>query len=166
VDELLHEWHHEGRIITFAWVGERSVNLRRVYALAFTAAGEMLLVGDGSGPPYWLPSGGIEAGEIPTEALVRELIEEAAATITATTYLGAQRIDDPQVEAEYQGFFWCRVELAEAFAPQLEVKERLLVPPERFLETLFWGHDDPKAALLLAKALEIDRHYIDRHNSV
>lgn len=166
MDELLHEWHHEGRIITFAWVGERSVNLRRVYALAFTAAGEMLLVGDGSGPPYWLPGGGIEAGETPTEALARELVEEAAATIKALRYLGAQRIDDPQGATEYQGFYWCRTELDEMFVPELEVGERLLIPPERFLETLFWVHDDAKAALLLAKALEIDRHYSDRHTSI
>jgi len=158
VDESLHEWHYEGRVITFAWVGERPVRLRRVYALAFTA-GEMLLVGGGSGPPYRLPGGGIEAGETPTEALARELVEEAAATVTALRYLGAQRIDDPQGATEYQGFYWCRAELAETFVPELEVRERLLVPPERFLETLFWGRDDPKAALLLEKALAMDRLY-------
>lgn len=155
MDELVHEWRHEGRVITFTWVGERPVNPRRVYAFAFTAAG-MLLVGDGVQPLYWLPGGGVEAGETPAEALARELAEEAAATIIATTYLGAQRVDDPQAETEYQGFFWCRVELAETFTPELEVKERLLVPPERFLDTLFWGRDDPKAELLLEKALSLN----------
>jgi len=113
----------------------------------------------GSGPPYWLPGGGIEAGETPAEALARELAEEAAATVTALRNLGAQRVDDPWGATEYQGFYWCCAELAETFVPELEVRERLLVPPERFLETLFWGRDDPKAALLLEKALTIDQLY-------
>lgn len=156
MDELVYRWRHEGRVVTFSWVGERPANLRRVYALAFTASGEMLLVGDGIQPLYWLPGGGVEEGETPTGALARELIEEAAATVLATTYLGAQRIDDPQAEPEYQGFFWCRALLAETFTPELEIKERLLVPPERFLDTLFWGRDDPKAALLLEKALALN----------
>lgn len=41
----------------------------------------------------------------------------------------------------------------------LEVDERLLVPPERFLDTVFWGRADPKAVLLLGKALEVNRRY-------
>jgi 8-oxo-dGTP pyrophosphatase MutT (NUDIX family) len=157
MNELVSQWHHEGRSITFSWVGERPVTLRRVYALAFDGAGDMLLVGDGASSDYWLPGGGVEAGESATEALERELLEEAAATILTLSYLGAQQVDDPLAEVEHQGFYCCRVQLAEDFVPQLEVKERLLVPPERFLDTLFWARTDPKAEMLLEKALQINR---------
>lgn len=155
MDELVVAWQHEGRIITFSWVGDTPVPLRRVYALAFTETGEMLLVGDDSGT-YWLPGGGVEAGETATEALERELLEEAAATIRDLHYLGAQCVDDPLKPSEHHGFYGCRVQLADNYAPTFEITARLLIPPDRFLDTLFWGRDDPKAALLLEKALTLN----------
>ena len=56
-------WQYEGRTITFSWVAEQAVVLSRVYALAFTQDGQMLLVGERSNPDYWLHGGGIEPGE-------------------------------------------------------------------------------------------------------
>lgn len=158
VDDFVAEWRHEGQIITFSWVGDVPVFLRRVYTLAFTRAGEMLLVGDETGA-FWLPGGGIEGVETPGEALARELLEEAAATVEASSYLGAQRVEDPLHEPEYHGFHWCRIQLADDYAPVFEVTKRLLIPPEEFLDTLFWGRSDPKAAMLLEKALEENRRY-------
>ena len=155
--ELTHYGQREGRTITFRWLAEQAVVLNRVYALAFTRNGQMLLVGERSNPDYWLPGGGIEPGESAEVALARELVEEAAATIEHLGYLGAQRVDDPLKETEHHGFYWCRVRLADVYVPELEVNERLLVPPERFLDTIFWGRTDPKAALLLRKALHANR---------
>lgn len=157
--DLTHHWHHEGRTVTFTWLAERTVTLNRVYALAFTPGGQMLLVRERSNPDYWLPGGGIEPGESPEAALARELVEEAAATVQSLRYLGAQRVDDPLKPSEHHGFYWCRVLLADAYAPTLEVDERLPVAPERFLDLLFWGRDDPKAALLLSKALTANQRY-------
>ncbi len=136
------------------------MTLSRVYALAFTAKGEMLLVGDGVSPDYWLPGGGVEAGETCVEALERELLEEAAATVESPCYLGAQRVDDPLYAPEYHGFYGCRIHLADDYMPELEVKERLLVPPERFLDTLFWARADPKAEMLLERALKANAQHL------
>ena len=129
--DLIHHWQRGGRTITFSWLDEQTVVLDRVYALAFTQNGQMLLVGKRPNPDYWLPGGGVEPGESAEVALARELLEEAAATTERLSYLGAQRVDDPL--------------------------KGLLVPPERFLDTIFWGRTDPKAALLLDKALRADR---------
>jgi hypothetical protein len=51
------------------------------------------------------------------------------------------------------------VALAEEFVPTHEVKSRRLVAPDDFLDTLFWGCNDPKGAMLLELALRIDKLY-------
>jgi hypothetical protein len=45
--------------------------------------------------------------------------------------------------------------LDDRFVPKLEVERTQLVPPDRFLDELFWGRSDPKAAMLLRRALEL-----------
>jgi len=158
--DIAHCWQYQDRTITFSWIGAADVNPSRVYALAFTGDHRLLLVSDGLGDPqFWLPGGGIEIGEAPTDALVRELAEEAAATILDLQRLGTQRVDDPLQGTEYHDFYWCRVTLAEEFVPMHEVKLRRLVTPDDFLDTLFWGRNDPKGAMLLDLALRIDKLY-------
>jgi 8-oxo-dGTP pyrophosphatase MutT (NUDIX family) len=160
VNRFVHCWQYRDRTITFSWLGAADVNSSRVYALAFTADRRLLLVSDGLGDPqFWLPGGGIENGETPTDALERELAEEAAATILDLQRLGAQRVDDSQNGTEYHDFYWCRVTLSEEFVPRHEVKLRRLVTHDDFLDTLFWGRNDPKAAMLLELALRIDKLY-------
>lgn len=159
-DTLVHTWHQDGRTITFSWLGYEEVVADRVYAFAFTRDGQILLVSDGvDGAQYWLPGGGVEAGESAEAALARELWEEAAASVEALEKLGTQRADDPAVGSSYQAFYWCRVTLAETFTPEHEISERRLVAPSVFLNTLFWGRDDPKAKLLLERAVTCDRAY-------
>jgi len=58
-------------------------------------------------------------------------------------------VDDPTGRCEYHAFYWRRVMLADKFIPKHEVAERKLVAPKDFLDTLFWGREDPKAAMLL-----------------
>jgi 8-oxo-dGTP pyrophosphatase MutT (NUDIX family) len=160
MNRFVHCWQFQGRTITFSWIGTANVNPSRVYALAFTGDHRLLLVSDGlDDSPFWLPGGGIENGETPVDALVRELAEEAAATILDLRRIGAQRADDPLHGTEYHDFYWCRVSLAEEFVPRHEVKLRRLVAPNDFLDTLFWGRVDPKAAILLELALRIDKLY-------
>ena len=153
-DEFVCTWEHEERIITFSWLGEVNAPPHRVYAFASTEADKMLLVGDHGGK-YWLPGGGLEPGETPVAALVRELQEEAAATVLgAPRYLGTQRAEDPLVGVHLHSFYSCRVRLAPTFTPEHEITERHLVDRSDFLDTLFWGRSDPKAHMLLTKALQ------------
>lgn len=154
-DSLVNHWTFNGRTITFTWLGNVEVEPARVYALAFTPAGKLLLVS--SGPDdhqYWLPGGGVEMGETPAMALARELVEEAAATMHSSQFIGVQHVTDTAGADEYHSFYWCRITLDDTFAPQHEIGVRKLVAPAEFLDTLFWGRTDPKAEILLALALQ------------
>jgi 8-oxo-dGTP diphosphatase len=146
---------------TFAWVehhDEVEDPSARVYAVAFTADGRILLVGGVPDEPrWWLPGGGIEAGESPVEALRRELLEEAGASLDDVEVLGHQRVVDPVKGAWWQAMCWARVTMPApgTFVPTHEVTEVVLVEPEEFLAHLFWS-DDPAAPRLLALARAAD----------
>ncbi len=163
LSKYVHTWKTGDQIITFSWLGNVDIAVGRVYALAFNQEGEILLVTDGqSQPKWWLPGGGIEVGETPEQALARELLEEANATLHQAIKIGVQRADDLAGNQDHHAFFWCRVTLGRNFVPNHEVIARCLVKPEKFLDALFWGRKDPKAGLLLKTALEIDREQFIR----
>lgn len=162
-DELTHTWTHEGEVITFTWLGDADVDPDRVYGLAFAEDERMLLVTNPAwAPKGWLPGGGVEAGETPQDALHRELREEADASIDDLVALGSQRSEDSSGRISFQTFYWCRVTLGNHFMPSDEVAERILVDPSEFLDALFWGRSDPKAARLLREALEIHQRRAGR----
>lgn len=149
-----------GREVRMTWVGRTAVQPARVYALAITSDHEILLVSGGPEDPYrWLPGGGIEPGETPQQALRRELAEEADAVIQALEYIGSQRLEDATGWREYQHFYWCRIALAPQGPDRPESTLRHLVSPLDFLDTLEWGRNDPKAAMLLERALALDSHH-------
>ena len=97
------------------------------------------------------------AGETTEEALARELCEEADATIVALEALGSGRLVHPQSGEEFHRYFWCRVTLAKQVFPRSETTMRRIIAPAEFLDTLDWGHSDPKAPRLLELALGAER---------
>ncbi|MCZ6678332.1 MAG: NUDIX domain-containing protein [Candidatus Poribacteria bacterium] len=131
----------------------------QAYAICFTADGNIVLVsGDDA---YWnLPGGHPAQGETLEEALAREVWEEACAEVKQCTYIGCQKIDEPNsregLPLYYQTRFWARVELY-PFRPQFETTQRRLVPPAQFLSTLAWG-DAPIAKILLDNALSVEQN--------
>jgi 8-oxo-dGTP pyrophosphatase MutT (NUDIX family) len=158
--EPVHLWEQGGRTLKFTWLGDADVPPSRVYALAFTPERRMLLVTDASWEPSgWLPGGGVESGETPLAALERELVEEANAHLQAARRIGVQQVDDSAGGTTFHAFYWCRVTLAADFRPQLEITHRYLVEPHEFLDRLFWGRTDPKAALLLELALQLEDRF-------
>ena len=161
--DFVHKWEYEGEVITFTWLGDADVEPDRVYAFAFTQNGRMLLVTDPNWrPACWLPGGGIEDGERPEQALARELIEEAGATVVKCVKIGSQSAVDSR-GMSYQAFYWCRIAVASEFSPMHEVTDRYLVTPDEFLDRLFWGRRDPKAPMLLERALEIEKGERNHH---
>jgi len=160
--EYIHRLELQGKAITLTWVGQTSADPARVYALAFMSTHEMLLVSGGpDDPDRWLPGGGIERGETSEQALHRAMLEEADAAIEALEELGSQRLDDLEGGREYHRFYWCRVTLALQGPTRVESTLRHLISPTDFLDTLQWGHTDPKAAMLLVRALEVELRYRD-----
>jgi 8-oxo-dGTP pyrophosphatase MutT (NUDIX family) len=149
---------HDGRITTFTWLGkvDSNTSIARVYAIGFTKDGKILLVGSGdASESWWLPGGGVENGESQEEALRRELMEEAGASVQELELLGHQHVDDP-VDGPYRvSHYWARIDVPSSFEPQHEVRQSLLVQPEQFLAHLFWS-DDPAARRLLDLALEVE----------
>ena len=98
MDTYEFQWKSPAGPVTLSWVGRADVVPARVYAVAFVSAHELLLVSeeDPDNSHLYLPGGGVEEGETAEEALARELIEEADATIVAKELLGSQRVVDPR----------------------------------------------------------------------
>ncbi len=154
-------WHFNGVDYVFTWLERAPVPARRVYGLAFTDGGRILLVAEHPYSEHFLlPGGGVEEGEQPEDALSRELIEEAAAGVVAMEPIGAQRVECSDGRpVEYHAYYWCRVTLAEEFVPEHEIVRRVTVEPAEFLDRLFWGRSDAKATLLLQRALACDARH-------
>lgn len=157
--------------VTFEWFDPPFVppddDVDQAYGLCITNDGEIVLVHDGS-YGWNLPGGGVEPGEHPHDALVREVMEEACAEVVASIYIGCQRVthhgEGRAVHRSWhdrttywQVRHWARVELL-PWDPRHEIVERQLVEPARFTRTLRWGHA-PSAERILRNGLAAEGRY-------
>jgi ADP-ribose pyrophosphatase YjhB (NUDIX family) len=132
----------------------------QAYGICFVEDGRIVLVSS-DGARWTLPGGYPEGEETLEEALAREVREEACAAVTTCSYIGCQRVDDPEradgATLYYQARFWARVGL-DPFAPRFERTHRRLVAPAEFLDLLEWGRASTARIILQAGLALEQRH--------
>lgn len=129
--------------------------------LCFTDAGRITLVSDGKG---WVCPGGFpEPGETLEEALVREIAEEACASVVEYQYIGSIRTYErtPDLKGNlsmfYQARYWARV-VNGPFEPRHEMTSRTEVSPAEFVILLRWGAKRT-AQIMLDHALAAENRF-------
>jgi len=106
---MVHEsgrW--EGRALDLYWqqsaVPPQGEHVTQASGVCFTDDGLIVLVA-GDDHVYGLPSGHPELGETIEQTLVREVAEEACATVQQMRYLGAVEVYDPHSPSEPRRYY-------------------------------------------------------------
>lgn len=132
-------------------------DIRQVYGLCLTPQKQLVLVSK-DGKDWTLPGGRPEASESPTDTLIREVLEEACATVNRNTYLGAQRVDDTRTQSTYyQLRYLAHVEL-QAFEPKFEMLHRRCENPEAARNILWGGSSSIGHALIDLASRHVPSH--------
>ncbi len=136
VPALVETAHREGRFRPVAM------------AVVEDAQGKILMLQSAKNPDYWgVPQGGIERGEVPTEATLREVEEEAGLPVESLSVVGFSGYEDLAAEAsrtdkrgfsEGKRYFFFRVR-CDGVEPELtvdpeEIADGFWMSPDRFEE--------------------------------
>jgi len=164
LDENYEEHTLEGRKITVTWRDSTFTAprylIRQASGICITEEGLIVLVTK-DGESWCLPGGHPENNETIEETFIREVREEACASVQHLVYLGATEIKDPRnpegLTVNYQARFWARVKL-DKFKPEYETIGRKLVTPENMIPTLNW-YPARIIGIILTAALEYERKY-------
>ncbi len=164
LDEVIEEHTLEGREITVTWRGSAFTPprylIRQASGICITDEGLNVLV-TGDKESWVLPGGHPENDETIKDSFIREVREEACATVMDLHYLGASEVKDagnPEgLIINYQARFWARVRLDE-FKPEYETTGRKLVTPENMIPALNW-YPAGIIEIILEEALEYEQRY-------
>jgi 8-oxo-dGTP pyrophosphatase MutT (NUDIX family) len=167
LDKITQVNYWEGRRFFVTWHASDFIPTRNLVVQAggicFTDEGKVVVV-TADGKKWNLPGGHTEQGETVEEAFIREVREEACATVIGYRYLGSQEVTDPENPETlyYQAGFWAHVRLDE-FIPEYEIIERKQVTPEIINESLQWDPDTILEVLMKAAVECENKYWIEKH---
>lgn len=134
--------------------------ITQAVGICFADGGEVVMV-TWDDEHWTFPGGTVEQGETVEQALVREVAEEACATVLAGEYLASQHVSDPANPngrtSYYQTRWWARVAV-DPWRPAHEMTGRALVAPADVSSTLFWP-EKAIAARLIEQAQAAERRH-------
>jgi len=126
-------------------------NVHGVHAYCFCDDKLVIVYADAKG--YWTPpGGGVEAGESPSEAVMREVKEETNMRVLKQLLIGFQDIFEPE-KINTQTRSVCLVEPFGPFVsdPDGDITEVKLIPPQDYKKYFDWGEIGDR---LMLRALE------------
>jgi 8-oxo-dGTP diphosphatase len=142
-------WHQ--KVVTFrarrSWRG-----LHPIYAvLLFAFFGDRVVLSDIEGRGWSIPSGHLQEGETPEQAMRREAQEEAGIVLSKMEPLGVYLLQEPDGSCRYAPVFVGEVAHFTPIPENSESRGVLLMPPEDVQEVYhFW---DPLVARVFRYAL-------------
>ncbi len=162
---IVEESTWEGRPLEVSWHDSTFIPPRELITqasgLCFTNDSKIVLVTT-NGKTWQLAGGQPEVGETIEHAFVREVAEEACATVNHLSYLGTQEVNDPYsptgLTTYYQVRFWARVTLDE-FRSEHEMLARKCTEPLDVKTTLNW-HTERIFDVMFQSAIEYEKRFI------
>lgn len=115
---VLHPWFRLTRGLTLG-----------VRVMVQNQRGEILLVRHTYAPGWLLPGGGVERGEIPEEAAVREVLEETGVTVAQPLKLHAVYNNDASFLGDYVLLFVGQSDDVVSIEGTMEIAEARYFPP-------------------------------------
>jgi 8-oxo-dGTP pyrophosphatase MutT (NUDIX family) len=135
-------------------------------AFCLTDAGQVILVRRAGEDGWIYPGGRPEEGESSVQTVIREVSEEACATVLDHAFAGCYRLADLDGSEchriDFEVAYWTRVRVEE-WAPQHEIADRILVDPASLLQHLFYMPvTKPLVTAFLEQVLSIAAHCRER----